>query len=103
MRRLELERMNGRLQSLSPEQYAAVESLTKGLLNKLLHNPMTAIKAAAREGDVARLNYLAEVFQLETKTEEPTVTLTTQASDIDLVEDASQTVSVGRPSSVRKV
>ncbi len=113
MRRIELERISGRLQSLSPEQYAAVESLTKGLVNKLLHHPMTAIKAAAREGDDARLNYLAEVFQLETKAEEPPSTERTQSQNnlpglssrpsSNSSEDASQAVGVGQSPSVRKV
>lgn len=108
MRRVELERFGGRLQSLTPEQYAAVEALTRGLMNKLLHHPMTAIKSAAREGDGARLNYLADVFQLESKPEESPASeadvepLRTCNVPHDHAEDASQAVPVGQSPSVRK-
>jgi glutamyl-tRNA reductase len=47
----EIERIHNRLGPLSPEQLAAIEALTRGLVNKLLHPPMQAIKQAARDGD----------------------------------------------------
>ena len=53
IRQLELRRVQARLGSLSAEQIAAVEMLTRGLVNKLLHPPMQALKQAAREGDSA--------------------------------------------------
>jgi len=40
----EIERIHSRLGSLSPEQLAAVEALTRGLVNKFLHPPMQALK-----------------------------------------------------------
>jgi len=58
----ELERIHARLNSLTPEQAAAVEALTRGLVNKFLHPPMQAIKQAAREGDSARLDVLCEAW-----------------------------------------
>jgi glutamyl-tRNA reductase len=58
----ELERLHGRLGTLTPEQLAAVEVLTRGLVNKLLHPPMQALKQAAREGDSARLEVVCEVL-----------------------------------------
>ncbi len=42
--------------TLNDEQLAAVEALTRGLVNKFLHPPMQALKQAAREGDSARLD-----------------------------------------------
>jgi hypothetical protein len=50
----ELRRLASRLQTLSPEQQAAVEALTRGLVNKFLHQPVQAIKAAASEGNAPR-------------------------------------------------
>jgi glutamyl-tRNA reductase len=62
MRRAELRRLASRLQSLSPEQQAAVEALTRGLVNKFLHQPVQAIKAAASEGNSAAVDALREAF-----------------------------------------
>src|SRR5208283_5323211 len=56
----EIERFHSRLGSLTAEQLAAVEVLTRGLVNKFLHPPMQAFKQAAREGDSARLDALCE-------------------------------------------
>ncbi|HEX3436688.1 MAG TPA: glutamyl-tRNA reductase [Pseudacidobacterium sp.] len=64
MRQAELRRAHGRLQSLTPEQQAAVESLTRGLMNKFLHMPMQALKAAALEADTVMLEVLRAVFDL---------------------------------------
>jgi glutamyl-tRNA reductase len=62
IRLAELERLHARLGTLSSEQLAAVEVLTRGLVNKLLHPPMQALKQAAREGDSARLDVVCEVL-----------------------------------------
>ena len=43
---------------------AAVEALTRGLVNKFLHPPMQALKQAAREGDSARLEALCEAWSV---------------------------------------
>jgi glutamyl-tRNA reductase len=60
----EIERLHTRLGTLSTEQLAAVEVLTRGLVNKLLHPPMQALKQAAREGDSARLDILCEEWSV---------------------------------------
>jgi len=52
------------LGSLTAEQIAAVEALTRGLVNKFLHPPMQALKQAARENDAARLETLCETWSL---------------------------------------
>ena len=54
IRQAELRRIQARLGSLTPEQAAAIEALTRGLVNKFLHPPMQALKQAARENDSAR-------------------------------------------------
>jgi len=64
IRQTELRRSQARLGSLSAEQTAAVESLTRGLVNKFLHPPMQALKQAAREHDAARLEALCETWSL---------------------------------------
>ncbi len=60
IRLAEIHRIHSRLGTLTEEQLAAVEALTRGLVNKFLHPPMQALKQAAREGDSARLDALCE-------------------------------------------
>ena len=60
----EIERIHKRLGTLTAEQLAAVEALTRGLVNKFLHPPMQALKQAAREGDSARLDVLCETWSV---------------------------------------
>jgi glutamyl-tRNA reductase len=62
LRQAELHRQQKLLQSLSPEQQAAVESLTRGLMAKFLHLPMQAMKSAARDGDAAALETIRSMF-----------------------------------------
>jgi glutamyl-tRNA reductase len=51
----EIRRSSARLKSLTPEQSAAVEALTAGIVNKLLHGPTVALRdAAARPGGLRR-------------------------------------------------
>jgi glutamyl-tRNA reductase len=72
IRQGELHRMQARLGTLTAEQSAAVEALTRGLVNKFLHPPMQAIKQAAREGDSARLEALCEAWSVSAEaTPEP--------------------------------
>jgi glutamyl-tRNA reductase len=64
IRQSELRRMQARLGSLTAEQAAAIEALTRGLVNKFLHQPMRALKQAARENDSARLEALCDTWSL---------------------------------------
>ena len=65
MRQAELRRMQSKLQSLSSEQRDAVEALTRGLINKVLHQPLQAMKTAAREGDTRMVETVQQIFGLE--------------------------------------
>jgi glutamyl-tRNA reductase len=49
IRQAEIDKVRGRLGKLTPEQELAVESLSKGIVNKILHTPITALKSAARD------------------------------------------------------
>ena len=64
IRQAELRRVQGRLSGLSAEQVAAVEALTRGLVNKFLHPPMQALKQAARESDQVRLDAVCEEWSV---------------------------------------
>jgi glutamyl-tRNA reductase len=55
VRTRELRRSAGRLRGLTPEQVAAVEALTTGIVKKLMHGPTVALRdAAARPGGLGR-------------------------------------------------
>src|SRR5271170_4917650 len=62
MRQSELRNAESRLRSLSEEQWAAVEALTRGMMNKFLHPTSQAIKAAAAEGDTEKLESFRATF-----------------------------------------
>ena len=64
IRQAELRRIHARLGTLTEEQLAAVEALTRGLVNKFLHPPMQALKQAARENDAVRLESLCDTWSL---------------------------------------
>ncbi|MGD0941448.1 MAG: glutamyl-tRNA reductase [Terracidiphilus sp.] len=64
IRLAEIRRAQARLGSLTAEQIAAVEALTRGLMNKFLHPPMQALKQAARENDAVRIDALCQTWSL---------------------------------------
>ncbi len=64
IRQAELKRIQARLGGLTAEQAAAVEALTRGLVNKFLHPPMQALKQAARENDQVRLATVCEEWSV---------------------------------------
>jgi glutamyl-tRNA reductase len=46
----ELERYAGRLSELTPDERAAVEALARGIVAKLLHDPIVALKERSEPG-----------------------------------------------------
>ncbi len=65
----EIERVRGRLGPISSEQEAAIDALTHGIINKILHTPITTLKTAAREGDSATtvIELIRRIFNLRDK------------------------------------
>ncbi len=49
IRQAEIDRVRGRLGPLSPEQETAIETLTRGIVNKIMHTPIHTLKTAGRE------------------------------------------------------
>ncbi|WP_446744526.1 glutamyl-tRNA reductase [Silvibacterium acidisoli] len=70
VRQAELRRAHSRLSSLTPEQFAAVEAVTRGLVNKFLHHPLRALKDAAGAGDAGTVDAIRSAFQLPERPEE---------------------------------
>ena len=65
----ELERMSSRLAGLDDRQRAAVEQLSRGILNTLLHEPTVRLKAASRDD---RGGWQAEVVRDLFSLDDPT-------------------------------
>jgi len=55
IRQAEIDRARGRLGAMTPEQEMAVDALTKAIVNKILHTPITTLKSAAREAEANTL------------------------------------------------
>ena len=51
IRQAEIDRVRGRLGPLSSEQEMAVEALTRGIVNKIMHTPIKTLKTAARDAE----------------------------------------------------
>ena len=66
IRRAELARLEGQWDDLSDADRERLEALTKGIVNKLLHEPTVRMRAAASDGDDLRhLESLRHLFGLE--------------------------------------
>lgn len=72
MRTGELSRFSARLSGLDDDQRAAVEALTQGIVNKLLHEPTVRLKEAAGTGKgELYADSLAALFDLPERGEPP--------------------------------
>jgi len=68
IRQAELERVRGRLGNLSPEQEAAIEALSHGIVNKILHTPIRSLKSAAAGPEITTLiESFRKIFDLQAK------------------------------------
>ncbi|HZR66280.1 MAG TPA: glutamyl-tRNA reductase [Terriglobales bacterium] len=69
IRQAELDRVRGKLGRLSPEQEQALDALTHGIVNKILHTPITRLKSAvAGAEDATLLDAFKKIFNLQDKT-----------------------------------
>ncbi len=65
IREAEIDRVKGRLGKLSAEQEAAIDSLTRGIVNKILHSPLTTLKTAASQPEATSLvELMRRIFNL---------------------------------------
>ena len=68
IRQAEIDRVRGRLGQLSAEQELAVEALTRGIVNKIMHTPVTTLKTAARESEATTVvDIVRRLFNLQEK------------------------------------
>jgi len=68
IRQAELDRVRGRLGKLTPEQEMAVDALTHGIINKIMHTPIRNLKNAAAGPEMATLvEAFRKIFNLRDK------------------------------------
>ena len=51
IRQAEIDRVRGGLGTLRPSRRLAIETLTHGIVNKIMHTPISTLKTAARESE----------------------------------------------------
>jgi glutamyl-tRNA reductase len=68
IRQAEIDRVRGRLGTISPEQELAIEALTRGIVNKIMHTPISALKTAARDSEATTVvDLVRRLFNLQEK------------------------------------
>ncbi len=66
IRQAEIDRIRGRLGAINPEQEAAIEGMTRAIINKLLHTPITTLKSSAAEPEAATIHeMIRRIFNLD--------------------------------------
>jgi glutamyl-tRNA reductase len=72
IRQAEIDRVRGRLGHLTAEQEIAVEALTRGIINKVMHTPITTLKTAAKESEATTVvDVVRRLFNLREKEKGP--------------------------------
>ena len=68
IRQAEIARVRGRLGPLTPDQEQAIERLTHGIVNKIMHTPISTLKTAARESEATTvIDLVRRLFNLQDK------------------------------------
>jgi glutamyl-tRNA reductase len=68
IRQAEIDRVRGRMGQLTPEQEIAIEALTRGIINKVMHTPITTLKSAAKESEATTIvDVIRRLFNLQVK------------------------------------
>ncbi len=67
IRQAEIDRVRGRLGELTPEQELAIDAMTRGMINKIMHTPITTLKTAAREEATTVIDLIRRLFNLRDK------------------------------------
>jgi glutamyl-tRNA reductase len=71
IRQAEIDRVRSRMGPLTPEQEMALEALTRGIINKVMHTPITTLKSAARDAEATTvIDVVRRLFNLQMKSKE---------------------------------
>jgi glutamyl-tRNA reductase len=87
IRQAEIDRVRSRMGPLTPEQEMAVEALTRGIINKVMHTPITTLKTAAREAEATTvIDVVRRLFNLHDKEKGPASEVNKESSNKKEVE-----------------
>jgi glutamyl-tRNA reductase len=65
LRASEIERARGRLGTLTPQQEEAIDAITRGIINKIAHGPITEMRRKASDPDgIHLMNTIRKLFRL---------------------------------------
>ena len=65
LRTAEIERVRGKLGQLTPQQQEAIEALTRGIINKIAHEPIAAMRRKANDPEgVQLIHTIRKLFRL---------------------------------------
>jgi glutamyl-tRNA reductase len=68
IRQAEIDRVRGRLGTMTTDQELAVEALTRGIVNKIMHTPISTLKTAARDHESTTvIDLVRRLFNLHTE------------------------------------
>lgn len=68
IRQAEIDRIRGKLGTITADQEAAIDALTRGIVNKLLHTPITTLKSSTSEPEAATIHdIIRRIFNLNTR------------------------------------
>lgn len=66
IRQAEMDRIRGRLGRITPEQEAAIEAMTRSIVNKLLHTPITTLKSSTDHPEAETIHeIIRRIFNLK--------------------------------------
>ena len=74
IRQAEIDKVRGKLGKLSQEQEQAIDAMTRGIVNKILHAPVTTLKTAARSkdsGSTTVIEIVRKLFRLDKQAPNP--------------------------------
>src|ERR1700681_2018132 len=71
IRQAEIDRVRGRLGPLTPEQELAVEALTRGIISKIMHTPISTLKTAVSQPEATTVvDIVRRLFDLQDRKQE---------------------------------
>ena len=70
IRQAEIDRHRGKFGEITPQQEAAIDALTRAMINKIMHTPIVALKTAAKSPEAETVVHLIRrMFNLPEKSE----------------------------------
>jgi glutamyl-tRNA reductase len=83
IRQAEIDRVRNRMGHLTPEQEMAVEALTRGIINKVMHTPITTLKSAAKESEATTIvDVVKRLFNLQVKPKDNTAETVSKKDEV---------------------